>query len=64
MDQKAYDTLWVQLRWDLARLKALEAEAERGNPGATQEFYELQGAMQVKLALVEGMIRRRRGGGP
>ena len=63
MDQEAYDALWKQLRWDLGRLKSLASAGERGNPDTAQQFYELKGAMQVKLALVKGMISRGKRGG-
>ena len=48
MVQKTHDTLWEQLCWDLARLKTLAPEAERGDSDARQEFYEFQDAMQAE----------------
>ena len=39
------------------RAKALLPVAEAGDPEAVREFWELAGAMQVKLAIHRGMIK-------
>ena len=41
---------------DLAHIKAMQRRAEGGDTEAEQQFWELAGAMQVKMAIRRGMV--------
>ena len=50
------DALFPKLVRDLARIEDLRTAAEDGDPEAKREFWELAGAMQVKLAIHRGTM--------